>query len=51
MGPRGDHGPGPQGPWAQKNKEILKKMVVFLNMEKTRTEILCLEQSSIIQNR
>ena len=24
MGPRGDHGPGPQGPWAQKNKEILK---------------------------
>ena len=23
-GPRGDHGPGPQGPRAQKNKEILK---------------------------
>ena len=24
MGPKKDHGPGPQGPWAQKNKEILK---------------------------
>ena len=34
MGPRGDHGPGPQGPWAQKNKEIIK-LCVFLKMEKT----------------
>ena len=24
MGPRGDHGPGPQGPWAQENKEIIE---------------------------
>ncbi len=23
-GPRGDHAPGPQGPWAQKKQRILK---------------------------
>ena len=32
-GPQGDHGPGPQGPWAQKNKEILK-MGGFVEREK-----------------
>ena len=24
MGPRRDHRPGPQGPWAQKTKELFK---------------------------
>ena len=49
MGPGGTMGPGPRDPGPKKTKKFLK-WVVFLNMEKTRTEILCLEQSSIIQN-
>ena len=36
-------------PGPKKTKKFLK-WVFFFNMEKTRTEILCLEQSSIIQN-
>ena len=26
MGPKKNHGPGPQGPWAQKTKNLLKKV-------------------------
>ena len=33
MGPRGDHGPGPQGPGPKKNKDIMKIECLF-NMEK-----------------
>ena len=36
MGPREDHGPGPQGPWAQKNKEIVKMGCFFEHRKDAR---------------
>ena len=36
MGPRGDHGPGPQGPWAQKKQRNSESWLFFQHRKDAR---------------